>query len=207
MQEIFGNMEREKQDRIINAALSEFSRNKYEKASTNVIAREAGVSKGLIYHYFSKKKKLYETLESFTFATIVDQIESGLDWDQDDILTRLMQIAIVKMKLTERYPHIFDFMLYAFADKSMQEISDQRDEIAPQLLSDVYTKNIDYGKFRSDIDMQRAMKIIGWSIEKYGEEMLQTIRSMDEVDYDVIMEDFEAYLGLFRKTFYKEEKI
>jgi AcrR family transcriptional regulator len=44
---------------IISACLVEFSKYGYEKANTNRISELAGVSKGLIFHYFGSKQSLY----------------------------------------------------------------------------------------------------------------------------------------------------
>lgn len=42
-------------DAVLNAALKEFSLQGYDNASTNVIAKEAGISKALMFHYVSSK--------------------------------------------------------------------------------------------------------------------------------------------------------
>ena len=56
MEKIFKNIDIEKRDRIINSALEEFSKNRFEKASTNNIVKNANISKGLLFHYFANKK-------------------------------------------------------------------------------------------------------------------------------------------------------
>ena len=48
----FFDLKKEKQDRIINAALSVFAKNGYAHASTDEIVREASISNGLLFHYF-----------------------------------------------------------------------------------------------------------------------------------------------------------
>ncbi|MDD3656837.1 MAG: TetR/AcrR family transcriptional regulator, partial [Atribacterota bacterium] len=53
----FHSLESEKQERIINAALKEFARNGYGKASTNEIIKQAGISKGSLFNYFNNKKE------------------------------------------------------------------------------------------------------------------------------------------------------
>lgn len=55
----FFSLEPDKRERIINAALNEFARNGYGKASTNEIIKEAGISKGSLFNYFNNKKELY----------------------------------------------------------------------------------------------------------------------------------------------------
>jgi|ERR1035441_2245920 TetR/AcrR family transcriptional regulator len=57
----FGSSDRsaETKDRILDAALSEFSANGLAGARTERIAAAAGVNKALLYYYFESKEKLY----------------------------------------------------------------------------------------------------------------------------------------------------
>lgn len=48
-----------KQNDITNAALREFSQYGYDLASTNRIVAEAGISKGMLFKYFSTKENLF----------------------------------------------------------------------------------------------------------------------------------------------------
>ena len=52
MNDKFFDLKQEKQDRMINASLKIFSRGGYRHASTDEIVKEAGISKGLLFHYF-----------------------------------------------------------------------------------------------------------------------------------------------------------
>ena len=46
----------EKKQKIYQAALEEFVEHGYQNASTNRITQRAGISKGLLFHYFKNKK-------------------------------------------------------------------------------------------------------------------------------------------------------
>ena len=52
------NTEDAKIQGIINAALKEFAQRGYEEASTNRIAKAAGMSKALMFHYVKSKEEL-----------------------------------------------------------------------------------------------------------------------------------------------------
>jgi AcrR family transcriptional regulator len=54
--EDFLRLSETKQNEIMHAALREFSRFGYDLASTNRIVAEAGISKGVLFKYFSNKK-------------------------------------------------------------------------------------------------------------------------------------------------------
>lgn len=55
MNEKFFDLKKEKQDRMINAALKVFAENGFRRASTDEMVKEAGISKGLLFHYLSAR--------------------------------------------------------------------------------------------------------------------------------------------------------
>lgn len=56
--EQFQGIREERRKQILDAALEVFAHNGYHKASISQIAREAGISKGLLYNYFQNKEVL-----------------------------------------------------------------------------------------------------------------------------------------------------
>lgn len=48
-----------RENKVLEAALDEFTKNDYEKASLNTIIKEAGISKGVFYYHFKNKEGLY----------------------------------------------------------------------------------------------------------------------------------------------------
>jgi len=68
----FLKLEPKKREQILNAAINEFAQKDYKNASTNEIVKKAGISKGLIFHYFKNKKQLY----IFLYDYLIEIIES-----------------------------------------------------------------------------------------------------------------------------------
>ncbi len=58
----FLNLNEEKKDRIIHAALEEFSDHSFNDASITNIVKKAGISRGSFYQYFGNKENLYNYL-------------------------------------------------------------------------------------------------------------------------------------------------
>ncbi|MCO8194112.1 TetR/AcrR family transcriptional regulator [Anaerofustis sp. NSJ-163] len=54
--EKFYELEKEKQDKIINAAIEVFAKNDYKNVVTEEITYKAEISKGLLFYYFKNKK-------------------------------------------------------------------------------------------------------------------------------------------------------
>ncbi len=71
----FFNLPEEKRNRIINAAMKEFSEIHYRKVTIDSIVNSAGVPKGSFYQYFHNKDDLYKYL----FSQIGDQKKQTLD--------------------------------------------------------------------------------------------------------------------------------
>lgn len=203
------NIDSEKKNRIINAAIEEFSLYPYDKASTNNIVKNAGISKGLLFHYFESKQELYDKLVGFVINKLYNEISSQINWDEKDILERIKHLIVVKMKIGKKYPHMFDFILKVLSYKKPNSVDDVMDLYGKYgvdfqvILGDIYTKNIDYSLFRKPEDIQKNINIFQWTLEKYSEEKLLKLNETDTLDYDEIIIEIDEYLNILKSTFYK----
>ena len=206
IEDLLKNVDIEKRDNIINSAMKEFSKNTFQKASTNIIVEDAGISKGLLFHYFGTKDKLYKYLEYFCFQVITEKIVEELDWEQKDIFLRLREVSMIKFKILQQYPYLADFSLIAFKGKTVEEIMQINPEFPIELYSQIYTRNIDFSLFKEDIDVKRAIKIIQWTIEKYGDEFIRGIKDGTmKFDYKAIEKEIYTYTDMLKVCFYIED--
>lgn len=206
IEDLLINVDIEKRDKIINSAMKEFSSNIFDKASTNVIVEDAGISKGLLFHYFGTKANLYKYLEYFSMKTITDEIINELDWNQKDIFLRLKEVSMIKFKVLQKYPYLADFGLLIFQGKTVEEIMHINPDFPLELYSQIYSYNIDYSLFKEDIDVDRAINIIRWTIEKYGDELRRGIKDGNmKFDYKAIEKEIFVYIDMLKVCFYKED--
>jgi AcrR family transcriptional regulator len=68
----------ERRTGILDAALAAFSKSGYHSASIDDIAREAGVSKALIYEHFASKQELYADLIARNARELTQRIGAAL---------------------------------------------------------------------------------------------------------------------------------
>jgi AcrR family transcriptional regulator len=64
------NLEPDRRERVMRAAMAEFGRHGYSGGSLNVIAREAGVAKGSLFQYFDDKFDFFAHVAEQTALTI-----------------------------------------------------------------------------------------------------------------------------------------
>lgn len=87
---------------ILGAAEGEFARYGLEAARIDEIAERSGVTKGMIYHYFGSKEKLYEAALEQIFAPLLMSLQPftapALDPAEalEGVIRRIMEIAARK---------------------------------------------------------------------------------------------------------------
>ena len=112
MKTTFSNLPSEKQERVLDAAIDEFSRWGYEKASINRMVGRLGIAKGSIFQYFGSKKNLY--FHIFEYAVgLVRRSLKGVKAEREgqDFFIRLSKSLRAGVYFIQRYPRIYQIYL------------------------------------------------------------------------------------------------
>ncbi len=200
----FNTLEPEKQERIINAAIEEFARNGYEKASTNEIIKGAQISKGSLFNYFNSKKDLYLFLFEY-IGSVIEKIYDEVDVNKTDFFERLRDLGLIKYKVIKQFPQAFDF-LKTVGQENAPEVKPELDKIGKSFIEKGFEKmyeNVDLTKFRDDMDIERVLKIINWTALGFAEEQVSQIDSYEEVTMEHLRE-WDVYFDILKRCFYKE---
>lgn len=202
------NAEDSKKKNILNAAIAEFSHG-YEKASTDAIVKSAGVSKGLLFHYFGTKKDLFIATYNYAVNAMMSEFFDLVNFDQRDILERWRQVVFLKMDLMKKHPMIFTFASTAQFpgnNEVKHNIVEQQNKIlnaeSPKLFS-----NIDRSLFREDIDVDMALRVIFFTMTGYSESQAEPEKTTEEYygEYERYLREVERYIRFFKNNFYKEK--
>lgn len=203
----FSSINPEKQERILNAALKEFAQKGYENASTNEIVKLAGISKGLLFHYFKNKKELYLFLYNHFADVMVEEFFNELDLSERDIFERMKTLMILKNKLIAKHPEVFDFMVAASMETA-EEVKEILNNTNTKLIQASYSRlfeNIDMTMFRDGVDIQRAINIIMWTLQGFSNQELEKAKKLNtgHHDFDEAFKEAEVYIDMMKKAFYK----
>lgn len=205
--EKFENLDRNRKDPIINAALMEFATKGYDEASTIVIARNAGISKGLMFYYVNSKKDLFLFLCDYCSKIVKTEYFDLINFNEKNLLERLRQSYILQLELLHRYPWILEFTRIT-ADEKSDEIRKELDEIlkgTEPICYETMFGAIDASRFREGMDIERCKRLIFWANVGFADQILKDIRNseINELDYERIIEELDGYLNELRKSFYK----
>jgi AcrR family transcriptional regulator len=109
-----------RRSQIIHHAIDEFARNGFRGADLDVIAANAGCSKGTLYNYFSSKGDLFSASVDHVMFSMVEAVD---DTDEGDPLERLEQLVRGFLRHFSTYPQYVELLV--------QERSDFRDRAEP----------------------------------------------------------------------------
>ncbi len=203
MRDVLEKLDFEKKKRIINSAMEEFGDKGYEAASTNTIVKKAGISKGLLFHYFKTKKDLMDYVEDFALSTMVSRLkETQHLWD-NDLINRILQITEIKMGVILEYPHLYEFGVQMYSGTKIEDIMVLIDKYDMQLYTTVFSNGIDLTSFREGLDPELTRATIQRALEKKSEEMLTLYKAGQIKTMDEILDDYKEYAKFLRTAFYK----
>ncbi|HSJ37041.1 MAG TPA: TetR/AcrR family transcriptional regulator [Planococcus sp. (in: firmicutes)] len=206
--EKFKGLDEKKQQKILDASLKEFAEHGYDKASTNRIVKEAGIGKGMLFYYFNSKQDLYDFLTEYSLDFMVEKYFDRVDISEPDFIERLKQTAQVKLKAQTENRNVFNFLgtFMLSADLKLPPHIQKKYEDMQKMGNAMLYEGIDVTLFRNDVDVEKAFKLIRWSIEGYQNELLQRLKgqNMASIDFGPYWEEFHEYLEILKKSFYKE---
>ena len=199
-------LDTQRRDAILNAALKEFSLQGYDNASTNVIAKEAGISKALMFHYVSSKQELFFIVYDYFSNLMKKEYFEMMNYDEKDIFDRLRQSYLLQIKLFEKYPFISDINKLTRITNSTEvnkKLENRTNKEHSSCYPNLFDK-IDETKFRNGLDIEQCKQIIFWSNIGFTNQLLEDIRNEDigALKWNVIIKKIDEYFDELRKVFY-----
>ena len=200
MNEKFFDIIFEKQKRILNAAIKVFALNGYRKASTDVIVTEAGISKGLLFHYFTNKLSLYEYIIDYSIKYMNFEFTTSVSKYEKDFFELQMMMEQAKIRVMKIYPYMQQFLAslkYETDAKAKAVIGENA--YALESMFNVIYKQADTSKFEEYVVVQKVVDMIRWMSDGYLREHLVE----GDTDVDVLVSEFSKYLKMLRAHFYR----
>jgi TetR/AcrR family transcriptional regulator len=202
--EQFYELSEEKQQRIINAGFEVFGDNEYKRASTELIAQKAGISKGLLFYYFHNKKSLFIYLFDYAEELVKEIVMDDHFIKIRDFFELFEYAAEKKCTLMEKNPYIYDYMLRAFYSKGedISEYIDNKTAGATEEMFFKYFAALDLSKFKPDVDPKDIINMLTWTTDGY---MHDRQRASLPITVDDLMYKFRQWSAMLKKIAYKEE--
>lgn len=195
MNDKFFDLNSEKQDRMINAALKIFAKNGYKHASTDEIVKEAEISKGLLFHYFGSKMGLYSFLLDYSVKYMNFEFSRTIG-EETEYFAFLEKLETAKLNVLRNYPYMNEFIESA--------ISENRSDIDSTGKEAITTYGDTMNRFRArlsepplkqGIELSQFENIITYTVKGL------TVASMesDEFRPEQLNKQIVEYIQVFKK--------
>ena len=196
-----------RQDLIRNSAMLEFGAGTFKKTSADSIAKRAGVSKALLFHYFKDKRELYLYLFQYAIDECMNifnkHILKAEYFGERDFFATLETGHKVKMDMVRRHPGLFRFVMRAYYEQDSALSPKLRRKLDDVLehATDSFLSRMDLRKFRDGVDPRAVLRLLTLA----SEGMLAETGACTAEEIDKLFQEYQKYADMLRQNLYKEE--
>lgn len=194
----------EKKNRIIDASLIEFSKNGYDGASTNSIAKAAKVSKGLIFHYFGSKQELFNYLVEHVMEIFMEKHLSNIEFQSDDFIERLYETYIYKLDIYRSEVPVIEF-----TKKFLMENNKWKDTVLKaqkDVVTDIYRQlyeDVDVTKIKEGLEMNDIFELSHYIFKGAAEQLMHKGVALKDFTDPKYEEFWVKWINVIRTCVYK----
>ena len=199
---LFSELDSEKQQRIIDAALTEFAEYGYENGSTNRIVKNCGISKGSLFKYFENKEELYFYLIDTVSAQMAEEMRFDVSRLSRDLYERVIEYSVAEISWYVTNPVKGRFLIGVASEtgsdigrKIVERYGDKSTDIYEALL-----KGVDMsGRSNS---RKEITDILRWVLMGFNSNFLKSIAGRDD-DIEALKKSYikqlKGYLSVLKK--------
>lgn len=203
----FNSLPQERQDLIRNSAMVEFGEGTFKKTSADAIAKRAGVSKALLFHYFKDKRELYLYLFQYAIDQCMEifnrHMLKAAYFGETDFFRTLEIGQKVKMDLVRRHPGLFRFVMRAYYEADSVLTPKLRKKLDDVLrdTTESFLSRMDLYKFKDGVDPKVLTRLLTLAAEG----MLAETRACTAEEIEKLFQQYQEYADMLRMHLYKEE--
>lgn len=195
MNDKFFELQKEKQDRMINAALKVFAMQGYKHASTDDIVKEAAISKGLLFHYFESKLGVYEFIYEYSVRYMVLELSTMVSKSETNLFEVMKQMEFARMNAMKEYPYMQQFLNRAMSEDVGEVLlaTEEKREILEQEYHRL-NEQIKFSGFPTGVDGRKLHKMMDFTIKGLLTERFMENSFQPEMFYEEVVE----YLNMMK---------
>jgi TetR/AcrR family transcriptional regulator len=168
---MFLQLEEEKRERVLSAAINEFADKNYNNASMNVVVKSAGISKGALFKYFKNKAGLFAFVYKMALARVKDYLRTVRDESAaDDFFTRLQKVMLAGLDFIHAHPGlaaIYYRIVFTGDAPYKREIVAEVHGESLAFIESLISKGIERGELRSDLNPHLSAFLVEAVVDRF----------------------------------------
>lgn len=185
----FFDLKKEKQDRMINAALKVFALQGYRHASTDEIVREAGISKGLLFHYFTSKLGVYTFVYDYSVRYMLLELGARVPAEETDLFAICRDRELARMQAMKGYPYMQQFLnrcMQEDVSEALLAIEQKRESLLAEY--ERIQSQIDYTALPASIDGHKLEQMLEYTVQGLMQQRFMDASFQPEMLYAEVAE-------------------
>ncbi len=134
----------DKRDQILNASLTLFTERGFHNTPTSLIAREAGVATGTLFHHFKNKEDLINSLYLDLKTKLLQELKQHID-PADSIESRIKSTWTNGVKWGIMHPKEFQFLMQFANSPFITHLTREQAMGQLEAISDLFEQAINEG--------------------------------------------------------------
>jgi TetR/AcrR family transcriptional regulator, fatty acid metabolism regulator protein len=155
----------EKRRLILEAAARVFARKGFHTSRVGDIAEEAGVAHGLLYHYFSSKDEVLDTIFREHWGGVLERLHAA-EQSGESAVEQLREVAAVLLRGWLVEPEVVSCVVREIARSP--QVSERVEELVRPIgaIRRIIDRGQKRGEFRSDLDADTAAIVFYGGIDE-----------------------------------------
>ena len=185
---------------IIEATLDLFVERGYYGTKTSQISKRAGLSEGLLFHYFGNKVGVYQFIYDYSVRYMTLELRSSVDSKESDLFTVLKQMERARMHAMKGYPYMQQFLNRSMSEDCYEALLavEEKKNVLEEACAAIDAQ-IDYTALPAGIDGEKLRKMLDFTIKGLMTERFQNASFQPEMLYEEVCD----YLDVMRKIVYR----
>lgn len=168
---MFLQLDEEKRERVLGAAINEFADKNYNNASMNVVVKAAGISKGALFKYFKSKEGLFAFVYRMALGRVKDYLRQVRDESaEEDFFARLEKVMLAGLDFIHNHPGlaaIYYRILFTGDSPYKREIVEEVQRESLEFIESLIKKGIDRGDLRPDLDSSISAFMVEAVVDRF----------------------------------------
>ncbi len=211
--DMFERLPEEKKQLIVENGLKEFAEKNYQDANNDLIAKNCGISKGSLYHYFEHKKGFYLYLLKHCLMVTEGLAEVNTQ-EGRDFYGILFDSLNSKLVVRQRYPLEVAFLISAAKERCAEVYTEKQQLLSASMQSSARQSGVvlqaaaEKLRLKERYDVPKALRVlsmyVGAITMQYLEQYQQNPDAFFENQYKIRAE-LKEYLDMLLYGIAKEE--
>lgn len=197
----FFDLKKEKQDRMINAALKVFALQGYRHASTDEIVREAGISKGLLFHYFTSKLGVYTFVYDYSVRYMILELDTRVPVGEKDLFAVCKAVELARMQAMKGYPYMQQFLNRCMREdvsEALLATEERRESLSAEY--ERIQGQIDYDALPAGVDGRKLEQMLSYTVQGLMQQRFLDASFQPEMLYAELVEYIDMMEHIVKRS-------